>query len=237
MTWDRRRLLHAAVLFAWAGFFLWLWRSGAATTYIGSRTSWVVPFGAAGFTVCGLARLASARHRGRPARVTVREAAGNAFFVAPLVAVLLVPSPQLGANAADRKSAVKARIRAADLPAPDTAAGGPRPITMLEIVGGNVDPETRRAVDAHSGRPARVDGVVTKVRRNAIDVTRFQIYCCAADAVPFTVTVEQRGIGRRFAKNQWVAADGVLRDSGDQIYVVAARTVRREPEPANPYLE
>jgi uncharacterized membrane protein YcgQ (UPF0703/DUF1980 family) len=111
-----------------------------------------------------------------------------------------------------------------------------RPITLMEIVGGNVDEDTRTLVGAREGRSAGIDGVVTKVAHGRIDVTRFQIYCCAADAIPFTVTVRGPRLAKQFKLNQWVAVTGRLHDSGGHIYEVEASKVRRAQRPADPYL-
>jgi uncharacterized membrane protein YcgQ (UPF0703/DUF1980 family) len=81
-----------------------------------------------------------------------------------------------------------------------------KPITLSEIVAGNVDEDTRNEVGARDGRAARLSGIVTKVAHGRIDVTRFQIWCCAADAIPYTV------------------------------YEVMASDVHRAPKPADPYL-
>lgn len=233
MRWDRRRLLHAAVLLAWAAFFGYLWASGKQTEFIGRRTSWIVPFGTVALTVCGLARLAGARgRRASMPRVALGELSASAFFLTPILAVLMVPSPQLGANAANRKGALKAHLRSADL---HQAANAP--IGLQQIVGGNIDAATRRQVGARPGRAARVDGIVTKVGATSIDVTRFQIYCCAADALPFTVTVRQFRAGRHFKKNQWVTVDGDLVDTGGQIYAVDAWRIKVGAKPSDPYLE
>ena len=98
--------LRAAALLAWGGFLTWLWLSGRASNYIGSRTAWVVPFGAIGLLGCGIACLIAARGHAR------RDWWGAALLVTPIVAVLLTPSPQLGAYAAQRKApAMQARAQ------------------------------------------------------------------------------------------------------------------------------
>jgi uncharacterized repeat protein (TIGR03943 family) len=227
---DLTRALRAIALLAWGTFLGWLWLSGHAATYIGSRTTWVVPFGTIALLGSGSACLISAVGRRPGPHPAAREWWGSALLVSPIVAVLLVPSPQLGAYAAHRKApAMQARAQIKHV---DRS----RPITLTEIVGGNVAEDTRVEVGAHDGRAARIDGVVTKVAANRIDVTRFQIWCCAADAIPYTVTVRGPKLARRFKLNQWVAVTGRLRDSGGHIYEVVASSARRAPRPADPYL-
>jgi uncharacterized repeat protein (TIGR03943 family) len=212
--------MRAAALLAWGAFLTWLWLGGRAATYIGPRTAWVVPFGAIALLGCGIACLALVR--------TVRaDWWGGVLLVSPIVAVLATPSPQLGAYAAHRKAPlVQVQLDRGHI---DRA----KPITLTEIVAGNVDEDTRTQVGAHEGRAAKVSGIVTKAARGRIDVTRFRIWCCAADATPFTVTVRT---AKRFKLNQWVAVKGSLRDSGGHIYEVMASDVHRAPKPADPYL-
>ncbi len=209
--------LRAAALLAWGAFLTWLWFSGRAATYIGPRTAWVVPFGAVALLGCGVACLAFVRE-------SRSDWWGGVLLVSPIVAVLATPSPQLGAYAAHRKAPARPEIGHVDRA---------KPISLTEIVAGNVDEDTRDQVGAHDGRAARVSGIVTKVARGRIDVTRFQIWCCAADATPYTVTVRT---AKRFKLNQWVAVTGSLRDSGGHIYEVMASDVHRAPKPADPYL-
>jgi uncharacterized repeat protein (TIGR03943 family) len=233
MTRPPAQALRAGTLLVWGSVLGWLWLSGHAANYIGSRTSWVVPFGTVALLACGAAALLATRTRtGGDATAAAGDWWGSALLVSPIVAVLLIPSPQLGASAAHRKaSAMQARAQIARV---HSSPG--RPITLMEIVGGNVDPDTRAQVGAREGREAGIDGVVTKVTRDRIDVTRFQIYCCAADAIPFTVTVRGRRLDKHFKLNQWVAVKGRLHDSGGHIYEIAASGVRRARKPADPYL-
>ena len=41
-----RQLLRAGTLLIWGLFLGWMWISGHAANYIGSRTGWVIPLGA-----------------------------------------------------------------------------------------------------------------------------------------------------------------------------------------------
>jgi hypothetical protein len=45
------RILRGGVLALWAGFFIVLWTTGTSDRYLGSRTQWVVPFGAVVLTL------------------------------------------------------------------------------------------------------------------------------------------------------------------------------------------
>jgi uncharacterized repeat protein (TIGR03943 family) len=210
--------MRAAALLAWGAFLTWLWLSGRAATYIGPRTAWVVPFGAVALLGSGVACLALVR-------ASRSDWWGGVFLVSPIVAVLATPSPQLGAHAAHRK--------APPVAAPIGHVDRAKPITLTEVVAGNVDEATRDKVGARDGRAARLSGIVTKVARGRIDVTRFQIWCCAADAIPYTVTLRTP---KRLKLNQWVAVKGSLKDSGGHIYEVVATDVHRAPRPADPYL-
>jgi uncharacterized membrane protein YcgQ (UPF0703/DUF1980 family) len=68
----------------------------------------------------------------------------------------------------------------------------------------------------------------------ALALTRFSIFCCAADAVPFTVPVKTPD-GLTFPRDTWLHVKGAVYREGDA-WVVEADKVREVDEPANSYL-
>ena len=98
------RIARGGALAAWAFFFLLLWTTGATSRYLGSRTQWVVPFGAVVLTLALLAYAYSyARARRSGPALTLREAVSLFALLVPLAAVILVPHAALGSFAAARK--------------------------------------------------------------------------------------------------------------------------------------
>src|SRR6266550_3177740 len=103
MTVDAR-LARGGALVVWAVFFFALWLTGSTDRFLGTRTEWIVPFGA---IVLALAVLAYGygylRAARRGPRLTLREASGLFALLVPLAAVTLVPHAALGSYAAARK--------------------------------------------------------------------------------------------------------------------------------------
>src|SRR5438874_13656732 len=103
MTVDAR-IARGGALAVWAVFFIGLWLTGTSDRFLGTRTQWIVPFGA---VVLALAVLAYGygylRSRRRGPRLTLREASGLFALLIPLAAVALVPHAALGSFAASRK--------------------------------------------------------------------------------------------------------------------------------------
>ena len=75
MSWDWTRTVRGLALAAWGGFFVYLWVSGRATTYIGPKTTWVVTLGAITLPIVALAYLWGAR--GTRRAPSVREVGAN----------------------------------------------------------------------------------------------------------------------------------------------------------------
>jgi uncharacterized membrane protein YcgQ (UPF0703/DUF1980 family) len=69
----------------------------------------------------------------------------------------------------------------------------------------------------------------------SVRLTRFYVSCCAADAIPYSVTVELPESMRPPEPDTWLRVSGELvLESGE--WRLAAREVRRVEEPDNPYL-
>ena len=207
------------VLLAWAGFFAWLWVTGETSRYLGARTSWVVPFGA---VVVGLASLAQAfflvRRRGEgPEPLSRPEATGAILMLAPLLAVALVPRAELGSFALSRKLVNRQAPSVAS-----TQAGG----------------QPAQGADA---KPAKATGEIGFVSHlpstppGMFELTRFQIACCVADAVPVSFTVDPGRLPADYPSETWLKVSGTWSRSGERI-VLAADRIERVKRPNNPYI-
>lgn len=221
------------VLGSWAFFFNWLLISGKIKTYIGPRTYWVVVFGAVCLTVATIAQFfLRPAENGAP---SPRWWVGYAAMVVPLFLVLVVPEPNLGSLAASRKSSGGV-VSAAALPPPRFEPG--QEVSFQEISyalesGG----EYAAALGVGEGYEVDLTGFVSgtgELSSETFALTRFAIFCCAADAVPYTVAVRPPD-GELYGRDQWLRVRGVLESEGET-FVVEAETIEPVDRPDDPYI-
>jgi uncharacterized repeat protein (TIGR03943 family) len=225
MSWDWTRTLRAAAIAAWGGFFIYLWASGRATTYIGPKTSWVVALGAITLPAVALAYLWGAR--GSRRAPTAREFGANTLLVAPILLSLMVPAPSLGALAVENK-----RTKTVAVPLETPFEGEVR---ILEIAYAAASPEYAERYDLAAG--TRVDFVAfvsgERDDKGEIEVSRFTVGCCAADATAVSVGV---GNAPDVELDTWVQVKGTLVGTSGVDLRVAATSVKTVAEPATPYV-
>jgi hypothetical protein len=168
MRLDPSRAVKATVLAIWTAVFAWLWIRGA-TIYVGPRTSWVVPFGTVALAGCTvLAVLGAFGDQTAARRPSLRELCGYAVLLAPVVAVVVVDSPQLGANVANRKAGVELSVD--DLPSGNGA------LDLMTFVVASQDPAVAKQLGLdRGGRRVAFPGILTKRGAAMVDVTRFEI--------------------------------------------------------------
>lgn len=227
-----RGRVKALVLVAWSGFFSWLLVSGQVYRYIGSRTYWVVIFGAICLTAVSVAHLLLAfRDSGR--RVTVREGLGFVVIMVPILLVSTVPGPSLGSLAASRK--ITGGITSAGVLKPSSFDGGE--IGFQEISYAAESAEYAASIGLSDGWEVDLTGFVNdteEVPKGTLPLTRFSVFCCAADAVPYTVPIRSSE-PLDFEADTWLRVRGVLVQSGDA-FLVEANSVEPVEEPRNPYI-
>jgi uncharacterized repeat protein (TIGR03943 family) len=226
MNWDWTRLVRGFALAAWGGFFVWLWVSGRATTYIGPKTSWVVALGAITLPIVALAYLWGARgHRRVP---SVRELAGNGLLVAPILLTLMVPAPSLGALAVKNK-------RTEHAPPPvDAPVDGQ--IRLYEIAWASESADYANLNEITAGTAVDFVGFVSdKLPDGELELSRFSVNCCAADGTAFSVTVKPPVDAPGLELDDWVSVKGKLEGVPGEGLKVAATNLTRVAEPANPY--
>jgi len=226
------RIARGGVLVLWAIFFGVLWETGASARYLGSRTQWIVPFGT---VVLALAALVYAygylrARRGAPA-LTLREASGLFALIVPLAAVLLVPHAALGSFAASRKGNGLHFLSAGQ-----SAPSKPSDASFLDIRMAEGDTAFAAQAGIKPGLRVHLLGFVSgssDVPRGTVEIARFYIACCVADAQPVGVPVDA---GRRtFAKDTWLDVTGSLERRGRRFVVKGERIVAAK-EPSQPYL-
>lgn len=215
MSVDRRALPRACAIAAWAAFFVFLWVSGDAQRYVGSRTAWVVPFGAVVLSLAALTQLAFALRGGEasswPAR---REVAGLLGLLAPILLIAVIPAPSLGSLAVGKKQVSRA------LPIADDVSAE-KPLTLFDIAAAARTPQYAAERGVTPGRTVEVLGLVSERRDDGtFQLARFVASCCAADAIPYTVEINAPGLEAP-EQDKWVRAKGRIAKQGDALGVEA----------------
>ncbi len=219
------------VLALWSLFFLWLLVSGKVNVYIGPRTYWVVVFGAACLVAATVGNLVLSR-REQDAGES-RSWGGYALMLLPIVLVLLVPEPSLGSLAASRKASGGVVSAAAEAPLREPGDE----ISFQEISYAIASEGYAAALGIGDGYEVDLTGFVAGQSEgvaDAIDLTRFSIFCCAADAVPYTVPIRMPE-GTSFQPDTWLRVRGSLARDG-ATYVVVADQVEAVEVPSRPYI-
>lgn len=224
MRWDWTRTLRAVAIAAWGGFFIYLWASGRATTYIGPKTWWVVALGAITLPAVALAYLWGARgHKRSP---SVRELGTNGLLVAPILFTLMVPAPSLGALAVENK-------RTKNVAAPlEAAIEGD--IRLYEIAWAAESAEYASYNELGEGTPVDFVAFVSNEldKQGELEVSRFMVGCCAADANAFSVKITGAS---DIPIDTWVQVKGKLTGTPGENLKVAADSVTKVAQPDNPY--
>lgn len=226
-----RRFVVALVLTIWGGFLTWFAASATMARFLGPRTYWVAWFGAGGLLVAGSVSLFGAIRSGGLG-ATRRDVAGAGLMLVPVILVLVLPAPQLGAQAASRKAA---GVGALSSFIPPPSAGGE--VGLQEIHYASLSTEYAEALGVTEGLEVDLTGFVTHpegVEGNSFGLTRFYISCCAADAVPYTVVVRPAG-DEMFSDDTWLMVEGNLVRDGDG-FVLESTRVDPAEEPSAPYL-
>ena len=229
------RATRALALFVWAGFFCYLWFSGEVYRYLGPRTLWVVPFGAVTLALACLAHLPLLLSEEPGERLSPRQIGALIAIVAPVVGVVAVPSPELGALAAGRKSTGAAGVAGSFIaPVPDARGE----LSFIDVHFAESSEEYAATLGITGGTKLELTGFVTHgpdLRPDQFELTRFYISCCAADALPYSVAVEPAPGARDYPDDTWLEVSGSLERQGDRWVLVASR-LRETREPKDPYL-
>jgi uncharacterized repeat protein (TIGR03943 family) len=227
MKWDWTRIIRGLALAIWGGFFVYLWVSGRATTYIGPKTSWVVTLGAITLPIVAIAYLWGARSH--PRTPSVRELGANSLLIAPILLALMVPAPSLGALAVKNK-------RTKNPPAPiDAPVDGE--IRLYEIAWAADSAKYAGANDITTGMPVDFVGFVSrnKLGGGQIELSRFFVSCCAADATAYSLKITPPAGSPTFPVDTWVRVRGKLAGRPGYTLTIAATDVDKVGTPSNPY--
>lgn len=158
----------------------------------------------------------------------------------PLLALLLIAPPPLGAFAAGRQSNRPLAATAADFgPLPEANDDGTIPLKLSEYTYRALYDEQRSL----EGKTVRLNGFVTKAEESgaAFQLTRFMLACCAADGQAINVVV--RTDQPAPAPDTWLELDGSWMPRPDHEVgeltikppLIEATTFRPIEQPAQPY--
>lgn len=229
------KLLRLSTLLVWSGFLTWLMISGEVYRYIGARTRWVVVFGA---LLLALAALAQARavfsHKAvaGPGRVSRADILGVATLLTPIAIIGIIPTPMLGSEMASRKAGNSVSAASTFAPVPDPRGD----VSFSAINYASESPEYAAALGIAPGYEVTLTGFVThpdKGQKGTFALTRFATFCCAADAVPYSVTVRARDAD--YPDDTWLTISGFLVNERGE-FVLRSEHIIRTKEPENPYL-
>jgi uncharacterized repeat protein (TIGR03943 family) len=155
------------------------------------------------------------------------------LLLAPVLALLLVTPPALGSYAVDRSTVTVTGSAPVFDPLP--ASDGPRVLKLQEFQDRAVD----RSGASLGGRTVTVTGFVARERDgDGFRLARYQIACCAADAVAAVVRVvgpaaAAAGTPRR---EQWFTVTGTFHAVGaDGVPELTATDLRPIATPVDPY--
>jgi uncharacterized repeat protein (TIGR03943 family) len=151
------------------------------------------------------------------------------LLLAPIAALLLVAPPTLGSYGVGRAAAVD--IRAGAPVFRRLPADGP-PVTMTLLEFGQRAYE--RSGESFNGASIRLTGFVADQDADGFRLARYQIACCAADAVPVVIRVV--GVhGGLPARDRWVTVTGRFEPGEGDVPALAAVTVAVVAPPEEPY--
>jgi len=197
---EQTRSVLLAVL---GGTAVWLWSSGEALNYV--RPGLVPLLGASGVVLLGLALLPPMGLLGGHAadHPDHHRARVGWLLLVPVLVVMLVQPAALGSYAVSSRSVVPGGGDGA-FPPLGAPVRGAVPMSMAEFVTRAVrDPDQSLA-----GVRVRLVGFVapSQGKEGGYRLTRFVIFCCAADAEALQAVV--RGDPTPRARDQWLEVEG-----------------------------
>ena len=220
-----RGAAKSIVLALWATFLWWLIVSGEIYRYIGPRTRWVIWFGAVCLTLVAVAYAAASIKDAR-SRASVFQLVTHAALVIPILLVVVIPKPSLGSLAASRKL-TNSYIAAGALQ-PSALQPGEE-VSFPEIQYASESEKYAATVGISDGYRITLTGFLSDATggpAGTIPLTRFSMFCCAADVIPYTVWVDPGTSGSTYPRDTWLTVQGALIKTGDR-YVLEAERVTR----------
>ncbi|WP_157963724.1 TIGR03943 family putative permease subunit [Actinocorallia populi] len=157
----------------------------------------------------------------------------------PVLAIFAIAPPELGvftaARTGESRAAAPPKIQVAEddyalPPSPD-----PYPMSVGEFMGRSFEAQIGGQVTL-ADRRLELKGFATPGERGAWYLTRLQMSCCAADAMPLKVKILDAPAPE---KGSWVKVVGLWHPAGEAggrgVYEFTAQSVTRTEKPDNPY--
>ena len=219
---------------------LWVWGSGAALNYVRPALAPFLLASGLVLVLLGLLPPGGLLGRARPGHAAQRPDGGAArvswLLLVPALVVVLVQPAALGSHAVSSRSAVPGGSGGTFPPLAPPVRGAV-PMTMAEFITRGLRDRNRSL----EGVRVRLVGFVAPEHRGGgYRLTRFVIFCCAADAEALQVAV--RGDATQHASDQWLEVEGRWQprpvaedDPSPAPPVLLADAVRPVAQPRRPY--
>jgi uncharacterized repeat protein (TIGR03943 family) len=151
------------------------------------------------------------------------------LLLAPIAALLLVAPPTLGSYGVGRAATVDVRAgKSVFHPLP--RGNAPAQMSLLEF--------GQRAFDhrgaSFRGASVQLTGFVAGAEPGSFRLARYQIACCAADAIPVVVRIVGT-VGGNPARDEWVTVTGTFKGVDGEVPELTATSVAEIAAPNDPY--
>jgi uncharacterized repeat protein (TIGR03943 family) len=151
------------------------------------------------------------------------------LLLAPIAALLLVAPPTLGSYGVSRAASVKIRAGKAVFHRLDRTTT-PRAMTLLEYGQRSFDHDGV----SFNGNTIQLTGFVASDESGAFRLARYQIACCAADAIPVVVRVTGTS-GDPPPIDEWVTVTGRFQHADGDLPQIASTSIVEITAPDEPY--
>jgi uncharacterized repeat protein (TIGR03943 family) len=151
------------------------------------------------------------------------------LLLAPIAALLLVAPPTLGSYGVGRGARVDVRSGPALFAKLDRGAPA-LPMTLLEFGQRAFEHRGR----SFNGASVQLVGFAAGTQGNGFRLARYQIACCAADAIPVVVEVDG-SVGALPSKDQWFQVTGTFKGVDGDVPRLAATSLVAIAAPVDPY--
>jgi len=237
--------LDVLAITAWGILILKYWIQGKLNLLIHPDYFWLAILGAIGLLIVGFfkaGQLLQPRRREVTAiaqHITLFPPALGSVLLLTAAILGLIISPHVFASQTALERGVTDLVGATRTqPQAFHASVRPEERTLIEWVRTlNVYPEP----DAYTGQKVKVQGFVIhppELGKEYLFLARFVITCCAADAYPAGLPVKLKGTGDQYPSDIWLEVEGQMVTenlSGKRQLTIAATSLKKIPQPKNPY--
>lgn len=224
------RYADGLVLVALLGTVCWLLLTGKDTAFLHPRFRYFL-LGGAVLLAAFIAVIGSAPKRPHTGWALMRHSVQALVLLVPLLFLLIVVDRGMGAHALTKKYTgmeQQALARLLKSGKNETAAASQTPHrSLLDIA---------RQMKQLDGRRVITQGLVYRpaiMPPNYLTLFRFAIFCCAADALPVWLFVENPDV-TDFDDENWIRVDGtiaIINFNGTDVPVIKADTIEMMPVP------